>query len=247
MPLSLRPKTLRFAVTGLSGSGKTAFITSIIENLIAAAAQPVRLPFLRAASERRLVEVRPTRRQPAAGVPFPLLETVAALGADPPRWPGGTTELRRIDLSVLFHPSGLFGIANPPGRFANRVAEVTIEITDYPGEWLLDLPLLDQTFQHWSRMTMELAAQGVRAPLARDWLGFLSPSPLLPERRANRAAGLRSLSHLSGCLPPPRAIQSAAAGAIPKSRAGLPMVRTCHFARCPRPGARDRYPAASPR
>ncbi|HUC69590.1 MAG TPA: YcjX family protein [Stellaceae bacterium] len=177
MPLILRPKTLRFAVTGLSGSGKTAFITSIIENLIAAAAQPVRLPFLRAASERRLVEVRPTRRQPAAGVPFPLLETVAALGADPPRWPGGTTELRRVDLSVLFHPSGLFGIANPPGRFANRVAEVTIEITDYPGEWLLDLPLLGQTFQHWSRMTMELAAQGVRAPLARDWLAFLDRHP----------------------------------------------------------------------
>jgi uncharacterized protein len=178
LTLILRPNRIRIAVTGLSGSGKTAFVTSVIENLIAAATQPARLPFLRAAAERRLVTARPAMRQREAGsIPFPLRDTVAALAADPPQWPAGTTELRRVDLSVRLRSSGLLGIASPLDRFVKPIAEVTIEIIDYPGEWLLDLPLLGQSYQRWSHMTMELAAQGERAPLARDWLGFLDRHP----------------------------------------------------------------------
>jgi hypothetical protein len=168
---------VRLAVTGLSGSGKTAFITSVIENLIAAASKPARLPFLRVAAEGRLMSVRTTGPRDKSAAIFPLRETFAALAADPPQWPASTTELRRADLLVRFYPSGLLALANPLAHLARRAIDVTLQIVDYPGEWLLDLPLLHQSYERWSSTTIEQAARGVRAPLARDWLAFLDWHP----------------------------------------------------------------------
>lgn len=164
---------MRLAVTGLSGSGKTAFIASLVENLLSAVNRPARLPFLEAGRDRRLVAVR-LQPPPIAGVDrFPLDATIAALAADPPNWPPSTTGLRRQDLSVRFFPSGVLGPDSAIGRMAGGVAELNLEILDYPGEWLLDLPLLGQSFEEWSRATLQLAGRGVRAPLAREWLEFL--------------------------------------------------------------------------
>ena len=50
-------RTVRLAVTGLSGSGKTAFITSLVSNLLNTAGRPGRFPFLRSAAERRIISV----------------------------------------------------------------------------------------------------------------------------------------------------------------------------------------------
>ncbi len=174
----LRDRSLRVAVTGLSGSGKTAFITSLVENLIGAVKWPNRLPFLSAAAERRIIAVQ--RQRPAVHEkirPFPLAETVTALAADPPQWPPSTTDLRRVDLSVRFVPAGLFGFSHPIGRAVGGVAELRLEILDYPGEWLLDLPLLRTSYQDWSRAVLGLAQGRVRAPLAREWLDFLAGHP----------------------------------------------------------------------
>lgn len=173
----LRDRTLRLAVTGLSGSGKTAFITSLIENLISAADQPAQLPFLRVAAERRLVTVRSWQLKRPDIPTFPLAENVAALAADPPQWPAGTTDLRQSDVLIRFLPSGLLGLRHPIGRAAGGVAELRLEILDYPGEWLLDLALLKQSYRDWSRTVLGLVRDGVRAPLAREWLTFLAGHP----------------------------------------------------------------------
>lgn len=164
-------------MTGLSGSGKTAFITSLVQNLVAAAGQPGRLPFLRVAVENRLVAVRRRLGTRADILPFPLDETVAALAADPPRWPSSTTDLRRIDLSVHYFPASFFGFGHSIGRAAAGSAELRLEILDYPGEWLLDLPLLVQNYQDWSREVLDLARNGARASLAPEWLNFLAGHP----------------------------------------------------------------------
>ena len=102
--------------------------------------------------------------------PFPLEQTVAALAADPPHWPASTTDLRRVRLVLRFSSAGLL-------RLLGGTAELTVELLDYPGEWLLDLPLLQQSYGDWSRATFALARRGVRAPLARDWLDFLARHP----------------------------------------------------------------------
>jgi uncharacterized protein len=162
---------VRLAVTGLSGSGKTAFITSLVDNLLSAAGRPARLPFLRAAAERRIIAARLNASDGATVAPFPVRDTIAALAADPPHWPPSTTDLRRADLLLRFRPAGFIG------RTAGGTARLGLEILDYPGEWLLDLPLLAQNYRDWSRATIELARRGSRAPLARNWLDFLARHP----------------------------------------------------------------------
>ena len=167
----LHDRSVRLAVTGLSGSGKTAFITSLLDNLLSAVGRPARLPFLRAAAERRIIAARLSAPDGETVAQFPVRDTIAALAADPPHWPPSTTDLRRVDLLLRFTPGGFIG------RAAGGTAKLGLEILDYPGEWLLDLPLLGQSFREWSRATLELARRGLRAPLARDWLDFVARHP----------------------------------------------------------------------
>jgi uncharacterized protein len=197
----LRDRKARLAVTGLSGSGKTTFVASFVGNLLSAAERPARLPFLRAASDGRLVEARLRPLETDSVAPFPLCETIAALAADPPQWPQSTTDMRRVDLSVCFSPASLFGRFNPIGRAVGSVAELSLEILDYPGEWLLDLPLIGQSYGDWSRATLDLARRGVRAPLAREWLGFLDRHPPSSRSDAQTAEQAHSLyrAFLAAC------------------------------------------------
>jgi predicted YcjX-like family ATPase len=167
----LRDRTVRLAVTGLSGSGKTAFITSLVHNLLSAVGHPARLPFFRATAERRMLAARLDLPGTEPIAPFPIHEAIEALAADPPYWPASTTDLHRANLTLCFAPAGFLA------RVAGGTAELRLEILDYPGEWLLDLPLLGQTYRDWSRATLERARCGARAPLARDWLDFLARHP----------------------------------------------------------------------
>jgi uncharacterized protein len=173
----LHDRTVRLAVTGLSHSGKTAFITSLTHNLISAVRRPARLPFLRAAAERRIVAARVLASRKGAVPLFPLEETVGALAGDPPHWPPSTTDLRQARLSLHFSPKGLLGGQDLIWRTTGSTADVTVEILDYPGEWLLDLPILHQSYEQWSRAMFDLARRGGRVPLSRDWLDFLAQHP----------------------------------------------------------------------
>ena len=51
-------------------------------------------------------------------------------------------------------------------RQIQPVQHLTLEIIDYPGEWLLDLPLLEQGFAQFSADAIGLAEQPVRRPAA---------------------------------------------------------------------------------
>ena len=44
-----------------------------------------------------------------------------------------------------------------------------LDIFDYPGEWLLDLPLLNLDFQQWSLEQAKITS-GIRQQFAQDWL-----------------------------------------------------------------------------
>jgi predicted YcjX-like family ATPase len=191
----LRDRTVRLAVTGLSGSGKTAFITSLVHNLLSAVGHPARLPFFRAVAERRMLAARLDLPGTEPIAPFPVHDAIAALAADPPNWPPSTTDLRQADLTLCFTPVGFLG------RAAGGTAELRLEILDYPGEWLLDLPLLGQTYRDWSRATLERARCGERAPLARDWLDFLARHPADSVGDAEAALRAHALYHsfLAAC------------------------------------------------
>jgi hypothetical protein len=145
----------------------------LIHNLLSAVGRPGRLPFLRVAAERRIMGARLLAPEGDDVPAFPLAQTVAALAADPPHWPASTTDLRRVRLVLRFSSAGLLRRV----RLLGGTAELSVEILDYPGEWLLDLPLLQQSYGDWSRATLALARRGVRLPVARDWLDFLARHP----------------------------------------------------------------------
>ncbi len=71
---------------------------------------------------------------------------LAALAADPPAWPARTDSISLLALDLTIPRPGL-GQALPPQR-------LRLEFLDYPGEWLLDLPLLRTPFDAWSEQAL---------------------------------------------------------------------------------------------
>jgi predicted YcjX-like family ATPase len=172
--------TVWLAVTGLSRSGKTVFITSLIHNLLSALHNPYRMPLLGVVGQRRLLssslESESAHRLPR----FPYLRNIEKMARQFPDWPARTTDISEIGLKLRFTP------ANTLGRLVSELtgspATVTLRIVDYPGEWLLDLPLLEQSFADWSRATLSLFRSGARAQLGGAFLGFIA------QHRANEPA-----------------------------------------------------------
>ncbi len=164
---------IRLAVTGLSRAGKTVFITSLIQNLLALGQGRDTLPLIRRrlgaggatrieASRLRSVRVVPAGVQTVPR--FDFAEKLAELSADQPSWPPRTEDMAEISVELEIERPGL------RKRLGNR--RVRLDILDYPGEWLLDLPLLEQSFSEWSRQTIQLLREPPRRALAQDFLDF---------------------------------------------------------------------------
>jgi predicted YcjX-like family ATPase len=183
---------VRLGVTGLSRAGKTIFITALVEHLTKAASPALRgrrnaLPVFRVHAEGRLIGgvLEP---QPDDAVPrFAYEDHISALSGPKGRpearhWPQSTRRISELRLRVDFDPRA----GMRPGRHA-----LTIDIVDYPGEWLLDLPLLSKSFAQWSRETFIASASAARAPLAAKWrAASANPDPRIKasEELARREA-----------------------------------------------------------
>jgi predicted YcjX-like family ATPase len=154
---TLLDRRLKIAVTGLSRAGKTVFITSLAHHL----ERGVGLPFLNAVADRRYLGAVPARHVPAGITPFPYHAHHAALAGETPYWPAPSTDLSLLRLELRFKPRG---------RMARQFGEqrtLTLDIVDYPGEWLIDLPLLEESYAGWAGVTLgRLAAEPYRTPMA---------------------------------------------------------------------------------
>jgi len=140
---TLFDSTLRLGVTGLSRAGKTVFITALVANLL----NRGRMPQLKAHAEGRIEAVY-LQPQPDLTLPRFDYEThLAALTGDQPRWPASTRAISELRLSFRVRAGGFFG-------GWRGVQTLHLDIVDYPGEWLLDLALLDQSFAQWSEGTL---------------------------------------------------------------------------------------------
>jgi predicted YcjX-like family ATPase len=155
--------TLRLGVTGLSRSGKTVFITALVHHLVAGG----RLPFFTAAAQGRLLRAY-LEPQPDDGVPrFAYEEHLGALTAPSPHWPESTRRISQLRLTLDYEPTGL--LWRQLGT-----STLHIDIVDYPGEWLLDLPLLKTSYEEWSAGALTFSRNPSRERHARDWHGFLA-------------------------------------------------------------------------
>lgn len=130
---------IRLGVTGLARSGKTVFITSLVANLM----DRGRMPGLVAAAEGRLLTAY-LQPQPDNTVPrFDYEAHLGALTSRSPHWPDSTRAVSELRLSLKVQPGGMLsGLQGPK--------VIHLDIVDYPGEWLLDLALLDKSYAEWS-------------------------------------------------------------------------------------------------
>lgn len=136
---------IRLGVTGLSRAGKTVFITSLVANLL----DRGRMPQFSSVPRIEAAFLQP---QPDDTLPrFDYEGHLAALTGANPHWPDSTRAISELRLSLRVQPSGFLG-----GLIGGLTGPRTIhlDIIDYPGEWLLDLALLDKTYAEWSEATL---------------------------------------------------------------------------------------------
>ena len=164
----VRPRVVRIGVTGLARAGKTVLLTALAATLLA----PDPLGSIGGGPPGKGGRIRRVRIASSGAGPLPRFDQarhLASLAADPPRWPERTDQVSLLALDLELGAPPL-----PP-------RQVRLELLDYPGEWLLDLPLLGQSYADFSGAVLARLEQPRLAPLARDFLAFAAA---LPERAA---------------------------------------------------------------
>jgi uncharacterized protein len=201
--------TVRLGVTGLSRAGKTVFITALVHGLLRGG----RFPVFEALASGRIAAARLEPQPNDTVARFDYENHLRALTGER-RWPSSTVDISELRLVIDYQRRG----------GASR--SLTLDIADYPGEWLLDLPLLDRSYEQWSAESLKLSREGPRLRLASEWhahLQSLSPSAKSDEQAALTAAKLFT-AYLRACrderyamslLPPGRFL-------LPGSVAGSP-------------------------
>jgi hypothetical protein len=168
---------IRLGVTGLARSGKTVFITSLVANLL----DRGRMPGLVAAGEGR-IEAAFLQPQPDDTIPrFDYEAHLAALTAKTPSWPDSTRAVSELRLSLRVRPKGLLsGLQGP--------RTIHLDIVDYPGEWLLDLGLLDLSYDAWCALTLARIAPRAQAQAYLALVAATDPQAPLAEPQARALA-----------------------------------------------------------
>src|SRR6201996_9065658 len=167
--------TVRLGVTGLSRAGKTVFITALIHGLTRGGRFPVFEPLASGRIARARLEPQPDDAVPR----FDYENHVRTLIEDR-RWPNSTVDISELRLVIDYQ------------RHNGADRSLTLDIVDYPGEWLLDLPLLNKTYEQWSAESLALSREGPRARLAAPWHAPLAM--LKAAERADEQAALASAS-----------------------------------------------------
>jgi predicted YcjX-like family ATPase len=139
---------IRLGVTGLSRAGKTVFITGLVANLM----DRGRMPQLSAAAEGRILAARLQPQPDDTVARFAYEDHLAGLTAPVPHWPEGTRRISELRLSLKVRPAGMRAALT-------GVRTVHLDIVDYPGEWLLDLGLMDKGYAAWSAQVLGRARQ----------------------------------------------------------------------------------------
>ena len=155
------------AVTGLSRSGKTAFITSLVSQLINEG-NSTKLSFFDPIHQGNFIAAKRVPQKHFHIPRFDYDSAITALTSEPATWPKPTNGISELRLAIRYQPK------KSVLKYATNMATLTVDITDYPGEWLLDLPMLNQTYQEWSEQTLELMASEPRAEHSKDFFNKLN-------------------------------------------------------------------------
>src|SRR5437868_1874444 len=176
--------TVRLGVTGLSRAGKTVFITALIHGLTRGGRFPIFEPFATGRIARARLEPQPDDAVPR----FDYENHVRAL-IEERRWPNSTIDISELRLVIDYQRQ----------NGADRT--LTLDIVDYPGEWLLDLPLLTKSYQQWSAESLAQSRQKPRTQLASAWHAHLATlnAEAHEDEQATLAAAKLFTDYLRAC------------------------------------------------
>ena len=163
--------TVRLGVTGLSRAGKTVFITALVHGLTRGG----RFPVFEALATGRIARAH-LEPQPDDAVPRFAYESHVRTLIEERRWPDSTVDISELRLVVDYQ------------RHNGADRTLTLDIVDYPGEWLLDLPLLGKSYEQWASESLKLSRDEPRAHLATEWHAHLAT--LKAEAREDEQATL---------------------------------------------------------
>ncbi|WP_420414453.1 YcjX family protein [Roseibium sp.] len=181
--------SLRLGVTGLARAGKTVFLTALVHNLVHGG----RLPVFSAAAGQRMTGAR-LQPQPDDAVPrFDYENHVEALVGER-IWPQSTRQVSELRLTIEFESASYIHRKLGPGR-------LHLDLIDYPGEWLLDLPLLDKDYAAFSAEAVARARKEYRSSIAGSYLEELAQADPKSDESEQTAQRLSSAfkSYLSAC------------------------------------------------
>lgn len=181
--------SLRLGVTGLARAGKTVFITALVHNLLHGG----RLPLFDAAAGRR-ISATSLQPQPDDAVPRFDYESHMAALINERIWPQSTRQVSELRLTIDYESASFLNRTLGRGR-------LHLDIVDYPGEWLLDLPLLAKDFRTFSDEALRLARAPGRQTLAAEYLDILSRLDVnAPENEGDaRALAKAFTAYLAAC------------------------------------------------
>lgn len=152
-------ESLKLAVTGLSRSGKSIFITSLVNQLISGKK-------IQKVSRKRGKEfIAKIVKSEDSEIPeFDYFSILEDLRSEKPKWPKSTSSVSKISLQIEVKSSNSF--------IPNKI--IDLEIIDYPGEWLFDLEMFNRDFDGWSERILSQLRNPLKRDLARDWQSELS-------------------------------------------------------------------------
>ncbi|WP_102959134.1 YcjX family protein [Mangrovicella endophytica] len=181
--------TMRLGVTGLARAGKTVFITALVHNLLHGG----RLPLFEAQASGRIAGSR-LEEQPDDAVPRFQYEDHIRTILEERAWPQSTRAISELRLTVEFQSASGWSRLFSAGR-------LSIDIVDYPGEWLLDLPLLEKDFATFSTEALERARRPGRDALAAGYLSALAAIDIAAPLQETAAQALAAAftAYLNAC------------------------------------------------
>ncbi|MEO9339156.1 YcjX family protein [Mesorhizobium sp. SB112] len=190
--------SVRIGVTGLSRAGKTVFISAFVHNLIHGG----RLPLFEAQKSGRIARAF-LEEQPDDAVPrFQYEDHIDAL-LNSRIWPDSTRAISELRLTIQYESASGWNRMFSSGR-------LSVDIVDYPGEWLLDLPLLAKNYAEFSKEAVEMADFPVRHDLSTAWRALvenIDPSADADEMLA-RSLAESFAAYLKACKLDERALST---------------------------------------
>ncbi|MCZ8183107.1 MAG: YcjX family protein [Beijerinckiaceae bacterium] len=146
--------SLRLGVTGLSRAGKTVFITGLVHALVSGG----RMPAFKAMAEGRIAAARVVQHPDDALPRFAYEEHLATLTGPDRHWPQSTRAISGLSLEIEYESRQRY----LGGLMGGGASRLNLDLVDYPGEWLLDLPLLAKDYATFSAEIFAKAGEGQR-------------------------------------------------------------------------------------